>query len=130
MKKLMILLILLLNCNKSIKELIIKEKIGNKYWEYIKEDKDEELEEFLNNPLNKDIDINCKDEDGETGLTLAAKNNSLEVIKLLLSKEGINIDLVNGKGETALTLALEKGHIEIVNLLIGAGANINDKNKN
>ncbi len=36
------------------------------------------------NPLNKDIDINSKNKEGETSLILATKYNSLEVMNLSL----------------------------------------------
>ena len=126
--KRLITLILFLGCNKNIKDLTTKNKIGEIYWQYIIEDKDEELKEYLE---NNDTDINKeKNQDGETALTLAAKHNSLDVLKLLLDKKGIDVNTLNEKGQTALILSILKteGIIErdeIISKLLEKDANVN-----
>ena len=55
---------------------------------------------------------------------LAAKDGSLELVKLLLDA-GSELNRVSIIGMTALMLAAEKGHTEIVKALIDAGADVN-----
>jgi len=74
-------------------------------------------------------DMNIKNEDGETALTLASSMGLTDIVELLIDA-GVN---VNAKSEylgmTALMLASEFGHLDIVELLIEAGADVNIKNK-
>lgn len=115
MKKLIILL-LFLSCNKSIKKLINKNKIGEIYWQYILEDKDKELKKYLE---NKKIDVNKeKNEDGEIALTLATKLNKKNIINMLLEKEDINVNARNEQGQTALMIAILESPRTIYRTLI------------
>ncbi|MCW7460208.1 ankyrin repeat domain-containing protein [Leptospira bandrabouensis] len=62
-------------------------------------------------------DINCADSlEGQTPLILAARDGSLEIVKILL-KNKANPNLKNKKGQSALSLALDSGHKEIADLL-------------
>ena len=75
------------------------------------------------------IDINSKDNEGDTPLHLAADLGNLDIVELLL-KSGAEIDLHDGwdtLGRTALHRAVIKGNIEVINVLIQAGADINAK---
>ncbi|ABZ93685.1 Ankyrin-repeat protein [Leptospira biflexa serovar Patoc strain 'Patoc 1 (Ames)'] len=54
--------------------------------------------------------------EGQTPLILAARDGSLEIVKILLENKA-NPLLKNKKGETALSLAIENGHQKIVDLL-------------
>lgn len=63
---------------------------------------------------------------GYSPLYLAASENHIEVVKVLLS---FNPDLENrhDEGYSALAIATFKGHIDIVRLLLEAGANVNQR---
>ncbi|KAK4161406.1 heterokaryon incompatibility protein-domain-containing protein [Cladorrhinum sp. PSN259] len=63
-----------------------------------------------------------------TPLYHAARNNFLDIARLLLDK-GVDIEDENGKyGETALYIASKSGHAEIVELLLARGADFNTTN--
>ncbi|EAY13720.1 ankyrin repeat protein, putative [Trichomonas vaginalis G3] len=71
------------------------------------------LEYFLSHGAN----INEKNNDGETALYIAARNNSKETAEFLIS-HGANINEKDNDGETALHIAALFHHEEIVELLI------------
>jgi len=80
-------------------------------------------------------DPNIKDcTDGKTPLHIAAQNGLVEVVKVLLNTQEIEIDAKDNEfGITALYLASQNGHTEIVELLIStknADVNIVDKKNN
>lgn len=58
----------------------------------------------------------------------AALNGELEQVKMLIEKEGVDINAKESEiGATALLVASVKGHLEIVQYLINKGADINAK---
>lgn len=79
--------------------------------------------------LNKAVDVNKADKEGNTALMNAAAGRETAVVELLLPKVK-NINAVNEKGESALTNAVRSGSSDVVNLLISKGADINVKDKN
>lgn len=81
--------------------------------------------------LQKDVDINKVDKDGNTPFINAAAGQSFEVIELLFPKVE-NIHIVNTKGESALLAAVKSGSAETVSLLLDKGADpqIRDKEGN
>jgi len=66
--------------------------------------------------LQHGADVNAKDEDGTTALTLAAHTGSAEVGRVLLSA-GAKIDRANLEGETPLMTAAMNGNAAFVKLL-------------
>jgi ankyrin repeat protein len=74
--------------------------------------------------LDKGVDVNAKDSNGETALMEAAGNGHTEVVKQLLAK-GADVNAKSSYGYTALLYAADKGHTECVGLLLDGGANIN-----
>ena len=54
--------------------------------------------------LDKGIDINFTDKNGDSALHIAVKYTNIPIVKLLLDK-GIDIDLIDNSGKTALTYA-------------------------
>ncbi|MCT4698177.1 ankyrin repeat domain-containing protein [Tenacibaculum haliotis] len=70
--------------------------------------------------ISKGIDINKADVNGNTPLINASRRNSLEVIKLLVSKT-TNLNHTNKEGKSALTNSLSNSS-EIVKFLLEKGA--------
>ncbi len=65
---------------------------------------------------------------GDSLLVLAAYKSQPEIVKLLLSQPGTNVNFQNKMGFTALTGASFKGETAIMKQLIAAGANVNQRN--
>ena len=66
--------------------------------------------------LNKGVDANAKDRDGETALMKAAYYGYLDVVRALIEK-GASIDPKNSRGETALQMAQAHQHGDVVQAL-------------
>jgi uncharacterized protein len=87
--------------------------------------------EIINYFLNKGIDVNKVDNDGNTALMNAASGRDTESLELLLPKVK-DINTQNTKGESALSIAIQSGTPKAVELLLNKKANINvlDKDGN
>lgn len=70
-----------------------------------------------------------RDDEGLTGLMVAAQEGSNHVISLLAKVEPSLIDAGNENGSTALMYAAYAGKATSANLLLQAGADVNHKNK-
>ena len=68
--------------------------------------------------LKQGISPNLVDENGNPMLVLAIKDHSYQVIDLLLSTKGMDVDLSNRQGETPLMLASINGELPMVKTLI------------
>ncbi|XP_037001545.2 2-5A-dependent ribonuclease [Artibeus jamaicensis] len=66
--------------------------------------------------------INVRGEKGKTPLILAVENDHLNVVKMLLEQEHIEIDDTDREGKTALLWAVELQRTEIAELLCSKGA--------
>jgi len=64
--------------------------------------------------------VNIKDGNGKTALHLAADNNHLEVVKVLLEAPNIQVNTQDNAGWTALHFAVYSGHLEVVKRLLSA----------
>lgn len=73
--------------------------------------------------LNKGVDVNQADEDGNTPFMYAATSRDTAVIGMLLPKIK-NINQANLQGSTALTMAVRSSNADMVRLLIAKGADI------
>lgn len=73
--------------------------------------------------LNKGVDANKADNEGNTPLINAASGRDIAVINAILAKTK-NINTVNAKGESALTAAVKSGTAETVILLLEKGSDI------
>lgn len=72
--------------------------------------------------------INCRTQDGETALILAAQYGLKTIVQELIeAKAEINLpqSLYDGAGDTALHSAISGGHRNIAELLLKAGADMN-----
>ncbi len=77
--------------------------------------------------VTKEIDIDYINENN--ALFLASEYNHLNLVKYLVGKKGIFLDVVcrEKDNKTPLHIACEKGYKDIVNCLTSAGANVNVK---
>ncbi|MFI4983962.1 MAG: ankyrin repeat domain-containing protein [Rickettsiales bacterium] len=67
--------------------------------------------------IDAGADVNFREATtGDTALIKAARNNNLEMVNLLLAKNG-NINLVNKKGETALKIAQLGSFVQIASVI-------------
>lgn len=79
--------------------------------------------------IGKKLDMNDIDKEGSTALYVAAQNESLEVLELLLSS-GANVNQQQGDGKTALHAACMWGKVEAAQLLLSHRANTQTRDHN
>ncbi|MFT3904407.1 MAG: ankyrin repeat domain-containing protein [Niabella sp.] len=79
--------------------------------------------EIVNYFLAKGVDVNKKDNEGNTVLINAASGRDASLIAALIAKT-TNINAVNDKGESALIKAVANSSAEIVTLLLKNGADV------
>lgn len=72
--------------------------------------------------LNKGVNVNLQDKEGNTPLMNAVRGG-VDVVELLLPKVN-DINAVNAKGASALSFAVETGASTMVDYLLGKGANV------
>ena len=76
------------------------------------------------------FDVNARDLDGDTSLSLAAARGQEAVVRLLIERDDIEVDLKGFYNRTPLLLAAKNGHEAIVQLLIERDdVDINSKDK-
>lgn len=81
--------------------------------------------------IAKGVDINQQDVKGNSPLMIAAKTNTLEVVRFLKGKNA-EINRVNLEGKSALTYAIANKNVAVMDFLLqqGADATIKDSNGN
>ncbi len=72
--------------------------------------------------VSQGMDINSTDQNGNSLLILAAREDQPRVVEALAKQRGIKLNARNAAGDSALMLASLKGHLEVVQLLLAAGA--------
>jgi len=72
-------------------------------------------------------DINCEDDENETALFIAVRNEDIDSVELLLKKDNININHQNIFGATVLSVAslFSMDNLDLILLLAKNGANPN-----
>ena len=80
------------------------------------------------NEVYKKIDINSRDEEGNTFLILSVKSGNNRISKMLLEK-GANTNIQNYEGNAALHFALSRKNFEMADLLKVYGAKEDLTNK-
>lgn len=78
--------------------------------------------------LNKGGDVNAKNNEGSTALTVAAESGHTELVKLLLAKNA-DPNVKTENGWTVLMYASQHGHNDVIKALLGSGAKIEEKKK-
>ena len=77
--------------------------------------------DVINYFINKGVNVNQIDEDGNNALIQASYGNSLELVNLYLNKTK-NINHSNKDGETAFSAAIKYNDLEVAKALAKAGA--------
>ena len=67
--------------------------------------------------MRSDLEINKQDKFGDSALHNAARENKVDVVQLLLSQNGIVLELKNKEECTAVDIATNCGHDEIVAII-------------
>lgn len=75
----------------------------------------------------KDLIVECRDDNNNTALMLAAVTGQLDKVNMLLKalltrNPHTNLDVVNMQGNSALMLAALNGHVDVVQALVRSGA--------
>lgn len=97
---------------------------GKTLLHYLVEDgRVDNLEAFLKSPYAKDIDLNIKDNQGQTALITATMNNNVTIMERLL-EAGAHINTTDAYGRTALYVAVSKEMNNTVDLLLKHDANV------
>lgn len=101
--------------DKNLKLLHEKDKFGFSSIHYAADGEEEEILQFL---LENGVDVNDKNDDGNTPLHCLAANGeeAEEIIKILL-ENGADKTIINNNGETALDIAKAREDIDNINLL-------------
>ena len=71
--------------------------------------------------LKTGVDVNRRDSDGNTALTLAAEHGHSEAMRVLI-EAGADVNKCSSNFKTPLTIAMENGDSEAARLLVEAGA--------
>lgn len=78
--------------------------------------------------IDKGVNPNQTDDDGNTPLIRASFRNSKEIVAFLLSKSK-DVNHVNNDGQTALGNAVRRNTVEVIEYLISNGADVKIKDK-
>ncbi|XP_043999072.1 kinase D-interacting substrate of 220 kDa B isoform X3 [Gambusia affinis] len=73
--------------------------------------------------LDKFRDVDCRSDNGQTPLMVAAELGSLEIVQELI-RRGATVDMDDVDCWTALISAAKEGHLEVVRELLESGANL------
>ena len=77
-----------------------------------------------------DVDVNIKDDGGQTPFSLGCLRGEVSVVEVLLKDPRVNVTLDDDHGCTPLWCASRGGHFEVIECLIASGRDLGDvKNK-
>src|SRR3990167_1756393 len=90
------------------------------------------VQKYISENQNNVVNINtANNNNGDTALICAARNDHAPIVNALLAVPGININTQGQNGDTALICAAINGHAPIVNALLAVpGININTQGNN
>ncbi len=92
-------------------------------------DNKERLEEYkllFNELIERKVDVNCQDADGNTVLMTAIKHDQPVIIDRLINYSYVDLNIVNNEGKTALIIAYERKDIRsLLKMIQSEKADIN-----
>jgi hypothetical protein len=74
--------------------------------------------------LERGMDANSRDPQGQPALFLALRDGSLQVAETLLAAPGVDVNVLNASGESPLMIAALKGRTEWMRRLLARGARV------
>lgn len=77
--------------------------------------------------LRPGTDLNPTNDYGHSSLHVAAMHGSHDIARLLLEREGVEMDSKDRDGRTPLSWAVEEGYVEVVQMLLEKGAEVDSK---
>lgn len=83
------------------------------------------VEKLVKILLEQDIDINNKNNWGDSAISKAAKNGHYNVLRLLLNQPTIDINSIDKSGSNSLHWAAANNHLQIIGLLLENNINNN-----
>ena len=89
--------------------------LGDAWFDLVKEKDIEGCKTLVVNGTDVNEQSNIR---GWTKLMVASYNGEIEIVKMLLGRKGINVNIQSVDGFTALIRASQKGHLDIVKLLL------------
>ncbi len=92
------------------------------FFQAVKVDNDRKIIELLQRGLDPNI---IEAERGDTGLILALREGSMDVVAALLSSPQIDLEAKASNGDNALMIAAFKANLPAVRLLLARGAQVN-----
>ena len=110
------------DCRELISKSVDGDKVSNAFTLAGMKNHPDILQAFLDRGMN----IDNKNEHGNTALMFASIDCRVELVKLLLDQNA-NPDIQDNNGWTALLIASQVGHTKIVQLLLDHGADIDLK---
>ena len=74
--------------------------------------------------FQRGFDPNSRDPSGQSGLTLAARDQAWKALEVLLAHPAIDVNALNASGESALMLAALRGQLQWCQRLVERGAKV------
>ncbi len=99
------------------------------YWDNIARAAAQNDADQVRQLLGKDHSPNQEDENGRTGLHIAAMNGNLQIAAILI-KAGANLNARDKLGNTALHYATDRNQVDMAQLLLDVGAEVDPQNRN
>lgn len=94
----------------------------DRFFQAVKVDNDLEVRSLLQRGLDPNL---IEGDRGDSGLILALRENSMQVVKVLLQSPQIDLEQKSHNGDNALMIAAFKANLEAVKLLLDKGAQVN-----
>jgi ankyrin repeat protein len=82
----------------------------------------------LQEAINEAVDLNKKNQNGETALIIAIKNGHNKLASIII-EAGADINPINESGKSALSYAAQTGDLELLKSLVSLGADKNIRSK-
>ncbi|HTV89951.1 MAG TPA: ankyrin repeat domain-containing protein [Stellaceae bacterium] len=98
------------------------------YWENVARQTAQNDAAAVRSLLADNHDPNEEDDQGQTGLIIAAKNDNMLIAEMLI-KAGAHVDAVDRLGNTSLHYAAERNYADMARLLLDSHAAVDPQNR-